>query len=194
MLKPIALTAEQVRQPTHAAPSTNTANTVFKVLHGFYGNLFLSKYATGELDAEGNDGGMVNARRIWAHGLREFDTGVVRAALSQVMDRHPEFPPSLPQFVAICKAHQPREAYKPPAQALGMSGQLRSKYAAQARDIIARHHALAVERLTGARELPCTLDGLKVAIAGAVAAAGGNEVATLRRLDVLLAPKSKAVA
>jgi hypothetical protein len=67
-----------------------------------------------------------------------------------------------------------------------MSGELRSRYAAQARAINERHAAKQVAKVTGFKELPTGLDGLKQAIAGAVALAGGDEAATLRRLDRVL--------
>ena len=82
MFKPISVTAEFVRQTTPPMPA-DAVNNVFKVMHGFYGNLFLSKYATSETDANGQDSGVVSARQIWAHGLRRFNASTVRAALSQ---------------------------------------------------------------------------------------------------------------
>lgn len=181
--------------PGNAAPqpplSDEAINNVFKVMHGFYGNLFFSKFATGQVES-GEDQGMVNARRIWAYGLREFDADTIKAALRQCQDRHPEFPPSLPQFVALCAASKPRAAYKPAHRAIGMDQRLRSKYAAQARAINTRHHEKALERKAGYVELPPTLDGLKRAIASAVGCAGGDETTTLLRLDRELAPRRAA--
>ena len=48
--------------------------------------------------------------------------GTVKAALRQCLEAHPEFPPSLPQFVALCKANAPREVFRPAA--LPMSNEL----------------------------------------------------------------------
>ena len=186
MFKPVALTADAIRTPTPPLPE-QAVNNVFKVLHGFYGNLFLSKYATAETDANGQDSGVVSARQIWAHGLRQFDASTVRIALAQCLTQHPEFPPSLPQFVALCAANKPRETYKPAQPALGMSQQLRSAYSARAREINERHARKAVDKATGHVALPQSLDGLKYAIANAVATAGGDEVAELMRLDKMFA-------
>ena len=201
MFKPLAmvlLTADQMRQPQ--AMAQRIVNNVFKVFHGFYGNLFLMKFATGQLagagevDAfgrsiEGQDKGVLSARQIWAHGLRAFDAQTVKTALSQCMERNPEFPPSLPQLVAICAANKPREAYKPEVPAIGMGHALRSQYAAQAREINARHAQQAMQNRLSTPAPTTGLDGLKQAIANAVANAGGDEVAELIRLDAMLAPK-----
>ena len=189
MFKPISLTADAIREPAQPLPE-QAVNTVFKVLHGFYGNLFLSKYATSETDANGQDSGVVSARQIWAHGLRRFNASTVRAALSQCLTQHPEFPPSLPQFVALCAANEPREAYQP-EPALGMSQTLRSEYAAKARAIVAKHDAKTKPTFQ-TEPSAAGLDLLKQAIANAVATAGGDEVATLLRLDRELAPRGVA--
>lgn len=191
MFKPVALTADEIRMPTPPLPE-QAVNNVFKVFHGFYGNLFLSKFSTGEVDAQGGDAGIVSARQIWGHGLRHFDAGTVKAALAQCMERHPEFPPSLPQFVALCAACRPRETYKPAQQAIGMSQELRSQYTAKARAAATARLDQIMAVKTGYIEVPQSLDGLKSAIANAVACAGGDEVAELRRLDAMFAPRAAA--
>lgn len=184
MFNPATITPEAVRRAAEPTSQEAAAN-VFRVLHGFYGNLFLSKFATGDVGPEG-DRGVLGARQIWSYGLREFDAGTVKAALAQCMDRHPEFPPSLPQFVALCRANKPREAFDHGQPRIGMSQELRSLYARRAREVIEKHSAKAAALATGHKELPPGLDGLKQAIAHAVACAGGDEVKTLRRLDLEL--------
>lgn len=154
-----------------AVTPADTANNVFKVFHGFYGNLFLSKFTNGQIGPDGADQGVVSARTIWAHGLRSFDVSTVKTALARVMDTHPEFPPTLPQFVALCKACAPREVYRvalPPAKPNPEIGK----------------QALAAIRASVATTTPTHgLDLLKQAIADAVGCAGGNEAAELTRLD-----------
>lgn len=185
MFKPLVVSEGQFRGEQPAPNPEAGVKRVFMVLHGFYGNLFLSKFATGVVEA-GEDQGIANARRIWAHGLREFDVDTVKAALAACQARHPEFPPSLPQFVALCAANAPRVPYQG-QRAIGMSNKLRGEYAARARAINARHAQRAEQRRTGYVPLePAGLDGLKQAIASAIAAAGGNEAAELLRLDRLL--------
>ena len=189
MFKPIVVSAEQFRaeQPVIAEADVKR---VFMVLHGYYGNLFLSKFATGALDDKGEDQGIANARKIWAHGLRDFDAETIKTALRACQAQHSEYPPSLPQFVALCAANKPRQAFRT-TNAIGMSDTLRSKYARRAREIIAKHEEKAHKRETGYVPLPQGLDGLKQAIANAVGAAGGDEGATLLRLDRMF---DKAVA
>ena len=191
MFKPVALTADEIRTPTPPLPE-QAVNNVFKVFHGFYGNLFLSKFSTGEVDAQGGDAGIVSARQIWGHGLRNFDAGTVKAALAQCMAPHPEFPPSLPQFVALCRANAPREAYRAPQPVIGMSQELRSQYTAKARAAATARLEQIMTIKTGYIEVSQDLTGLKLAIANAVACAGGDEVAELRRLDAMFAPKAAA--
>ena len=189
MFKPLTLSVDNVRaQAAHgdaANTSSDNVSSVFKVLHGFYGNLFLSKFASGQADNAGADEGVTSAKGIWAHGLRKYGSSVVKAALNQCLTDHPKFPPSLPEFVAMCAAHQPREVYRPTTPALPMSGKLRSEYAANARAINEKHAQKAIDKRTGYVELPDGLDGLKQAIANAVANAGGDEARELRRLDLM---------
>ena len=47
MLKTISVRSEDFQNQASAAPK-DTANNVFKVFHGFYGNLFLSKFVNGQ--------------------------------------------------------------------------------------------------------------------------------------------------
>lgn len=169
MLKPISFSELKTQHP--AAKNTDDANSVFRVMHGFYGNLFLSKFSTGELLPDGGDAGVSSARSIWAHGLREFDQSVVKTALAKTLDAHPEYPPTLPQFVALCKACKPREAVTfalPPTKP-------NPELAKQ---------ALAAMRASLATPAPANgLDLLKQAIADAVRCAAGDEAAELTRLD-----------
>lgn len=162
---------------------------LFMVMHGFYGNLFLSKFATGIVDS-GEDQGIANARRVWAYALREYDADTVKTALRRCQERHPEFPPSLPQFTQLCEAAKPRKVWRPvvPMQpALEMSEELRAQRRAEARQKAteAAHRELE-------KRAPKGLDLLKQSIARAVAEAGGDEVAALLRLDRELAPKETA--
>ena len=175
--------------------AVRVSNRVFKTLQGMYGSLFLSKFSTGKVLPNGGDAGVISARDVWAVSLQRFDAGTVGTALDRVLTDFPEFPPSLPQFVALCHACRPREAYKPAANVIGMSQTLRSEYAAKAREINQKHAQRAVDKRLGAQADMGSddgLDGLKSAIANAIATAGGDEVAALLRLDAMLSPKVAA--
>jgi hypothetical protein len=185
MFKPIVVSEAQFRaeQPQQIAESD--VKRVFMVLHGFYGNLFLSKFSTGAVE-NGEDQGIANARKIWAHGLRDFDGETIKTALRACQSHHGEYPPSLPQFVALCAAARPREAFRA-TNRIGMSDELRSRYARQARAIIAKHEEKARKREIGFVPEATGLDGLKQAIANAIGTAGGDEGAALLRLDRMFA-------
>ena len=176
MLKLVIPTIQDFK-PQQAEARQDTANNVFKVFHGFYGNLFLSKFVNGQTDAEGVDQGVVSARAIWSHGLREFDLQTVKTALSRTMDSHPEYPPTLPQFVALCKACRPREAFQ--HAALPMSGALQAEKARAARDAALK----SIRPVTAANDAPQGLQLLKQLIAQAVGLAGCDEAKELARLD-----------
>ena len=177
MLKLISPNIEDFK-PQAAETTQDTANNVFKVFHGFYGNLFLSKFVNGQADASGVDQGVVSARAIWSHGLRDFDLATVKTALSRTMDAHPEYPPTLPQFVALCKACAPRQAYQHPV-AIPMSAELRAQRSKAAREAALKAVTTAPEKQTPT----IGLQVLKQLIAQAVGLAGGDEAKTLIRLD-----------
>ena len=179
MFKPAIVNLDSVRAAAQAMP-LETVNNVFKVFHGYYGNLFLSKFSTGVVE-DGDDQGIANARRIWAYGLRGFDAQTVKEALRHCQQRHPEYPPSLPQFAALCSACRPREVYR--TLALSMGQELNSRYAREAREANARSLAKRAAAEIGYRELPDGLSGLIQAIADAVGVAGGDEAATMARLE-----------
>ena len=181
MLKLISPNIEDFKPRATEAPN-DTANNVFKVFHGFYGNLFLSKFVNGQMDADGVDQGVISARSIWSHGLRDFDLSTVKTALARTMDAHPEYPPTLPQFVALCKACAPRQVYQHHAPAIGMSAALQAE-----KSRVAREAALkTVMWIPITAEKPEPLVGLqvlKLLITEAVGLAGGDEAKTLMRLD-----------
>jgi len=176
MLKLISPSLEQFK-PQPAETSNDTANNVFKVFHGFYGNLFLSKFVNGQMDAEGVDQGVVSARGIWSYGLRDFDLSTVKTALARTMDAHPEYPPTLPQFVALCKACAPRQVYQHQAPAISMSAELRAERSKAARELALKNS------LAEKQDPPVGLQVLKLLIAEAVGLAGGDEARELMRLD-----------
>lgn len=122
MLNNVATLAGNVLDGAQAAPAnplqvSAVVRKLFMVLHGSYGNLFLSKFSTGEKDAEGRDKGIRAAMKVWDSKLANFAPDVVEAAAGRMTSKHPEFPPNLPQFEALCEAIQPRKTY---AQEVGL--------------------------------------------------------------------------
>lgn len=175
-----SLASAAIRATKVEPPMPDAADAVFRAMHGFYGQLWLSKFATGQAGPDGADAGVVSAKRIWAYGLTGFDATTVRHALRQCLERHPEFPPSLPQFVGLCWANHPREAYRP---ALPMSGALVAERSKAEREKL---HELR-QRLRGDAAQTHGLPALFAAIADAAGCAGGDEAAELRRLGWLFA-------
>lgn len=177
MFNPALVTIGQVKNKPDAVKES-TVNNVFKVFHGYYGNLFLSKYASGVLDDRKRDMGVASARTIWANCLTLHDDDVVVTALNRCKTTHPEFPPSLPQFEALCNACKPREAYQHQAPAISMSAALRAEKSKAAREMALKHSQAAEKK-----DPPVGLQVLKLLIAEAVGLAGGDEARELMRLD-----------
>ena len=104
----IANPAQQPAQPSSIEPRIKR---LFMLLHGRYGTAFTSKFATGKLDSVGSDRGTLSAMLVWQSDLRRYADDVVQEAAQRCKDSHPTFPPSLPDFEALCKASMPRETY-----------------------------------------------------------------------------------
>ena len=111
MSEQLAALAQQQIGGGEPQRKTKLAQHVFRVLHGMYGNLFLSKFATGQQNGDGTDVGIESAKTIWGHGLAKYDMAVIREALAACLQSHPEFPPSLPQMLSLCEARKPRATY-----------------------------------------------------------------------------------
>ena len=110
----LATLAEQaVHQTAHKTQRAESAlvRKLFVVMHGAYGNLFVSKFATGETDVAGKDKGIRAAMMVWDAALARFDAGVVELAATRLKREHPDFPPNLPQFERLCDAATPRKTH-----------------------------------------------------------------------------------
>lgn len=179
---------QQQRSRQDAEHAAAVGDRVFRAMHGFYGSLWLNKFSTHSVTATGGDEGFENARRTWGIALSRYTGDVVRAALGRCMTAHPEFPPNLPQFVALCEASRPRETYRAPDNTLDMSQELRSSYARRLREVNQRHLQRAREKAAGGsgRVVDPDLVGLPLLhtlVAESVGLAGGDEAAALLRLD-----------
>lgn len=188
MSKPIGELVDQTlasaRRPDEE--SNPGARRLFAVMHGMYGNLFLSRYATGEHNDSGKDKGVLGAMRMWGIELADFRGSTIEAAMNVCKERYPDFPPTLPQFLAACRAIEPRRARvqdHPQVKALPMGAELRSAISRRIREeSLAKLRARMDER-TGYVETAGGLSGLKQLVAKAIALAGGDEVEALTRLD-----------
>lgn len=105
------LAEEQLHGSAAREPSPHdvTVRKLFLVLHGKYGNVFAGKFATGELNDEGKDKGVLAALRVWASALAKYPGPIIELAAERLKATHPEFPPSLPQFEKLCDAAMPRQ-------------------------------------------------------------------------------------
>jgi len=103
-------TVRQAAQQPQRAESP-LVRKLFLVMHGAYGNLFVSKFATGEVDGAGKDKGIRAAMMVWDAALARFEPGVVELAAGRIRHAHPDFPPNLPQFEKLCEAAAPRKTH-----------------------------------------------------------------------------------
>lgn len=84
---------------------------IFATMQGHYGTRFLNMWKTGQVLPDGNDAGMVNAMHHWAEKLGGY---VDRPdVIKRVLENLPVEPPSLPQFLELC-----RHSWTPPANTL----------------------------------------------------------------------------
>lgn len=109
-----SLVAQQVHRQQNAGgdkPAPTVVQKLFMLMHGAYGNVFLSKFSTGEHDDEGKDKGVKSAMQVWVLALRRFPVDVIETAAYRCQKDRPDFPPTLPQFEAVCAAVMPRKTY-----------------------------------------------------------------------------------
>jgi hypothetical protein len=177
------------------AESAQNAESVFMAFHGFYGSMFASKFAIGQLEG-GMDLGVLNAKRTWAWGLRAFSNQTVKRALDSILsDPASKFKgqiPHLGEFCALCREFAPVATCKPDTLALTTrpDPKARADRAEKNRAMVARYR-YKPEAEVEAAPAP-GLDALKQVVAQAVGLAGGDEAAELRRLDLMLAPRGAA--
>lgn len=142
--------AELAREAIHNAREerreSSAIRKLFVVMHGSYGNAFLSKWSTGQLDDSGSDKGVRAAMLVWDSTLRKFSDDVIEIAAGRMRSTNPEFPPSLPQFEKLCDAAAPRKSYAqeegirllPPPAPVKVSFAMRGDCKDWARRILAR--------------------------------------------------------
>jgi hypothetical protein len=160
-------------------PDEGQTKQLWILLHGFYGNLLLSKFSTGEVDGHGKDKGVRSAMKVWASGLQKYSFDVLASAVEKCKEKHKEYPPSLPQFIDLCEACMPRTTY---FERGGVPKVALSSDYLSVRSRVAREAAIYKVKMTLAKPVePGGVDVLRGLVAQAVALAGGDEVAALRR-------------
>lgn len=157
---------------------------LFMLFHGWYGNLLIARYQTGDTGLDGKDRGVASAMKVWQSELARFEPEDVEAAAARCQTDHPKYPPTLPEFVALCKAVRVRPMMKVNGTLkVEMSEGLRSSYTAKARAQAMHRYRANLAAEVGMVNAPDGARGLQVLIAQAVALAGGDEVQVLRRYD-----------
>lgn len=142
---------------------------LFMALHGDFGNPFLDKFRLGE-QRDGKDIGIENAKRVWQAELARFTVGEVFGGLSKLRESAATFAPSLPEFLACCKACRRVPLAQLPALPAPHPGRFRER-------LIQQRRRFEMQPAGG-------LAAIFAVMSKAVANAGGDEVATLRRLEV----------
>ena len=75
---------------------------IFRELQGSYGSRFLNQWKTGQINEKGRDLGTRNAMNVWARKLAGF--AEYPDAIRAVLESLPDDPPSLPEFIALCRS------------------------------------------------------------------------------------------
>ena len=169
--------------PIPQADAQASIKGLFMLFHSWYGNLLLSRYTTGEVGADGKDKGIKSAMAVWQSELNTFDGDTVRSAADRCKTDHPKYPPTLPEFAAICRAIQPRRRSSDSQPAIEMSGELKSSYTARARAQAMAAYRAKVLSDVGAQPVPDGVSGLHQLVARAVSLAGGDEASALRKME-----------
>lgn len=74
-------------------------------MRGRYGNNYFKKWASGEIDADGADTGIRSMMEVWSLRLRDerMTRQELLSALAIMGDKHPTWPPTLDEFLALCR-------------------------------------------------------------------------------------------
>jgi hypothetical protein len=83
---------------------------LFAELQGNYGTRFLDMWRSGQTNVDGDDVGLQNAMSLWAEKLAGFRERP--DAIRRVLDTLPPHPPTLPEFVALCRQSCPKQEVK----------------------------------------------------------------------------------
>ncbi len=76
---------------------------IFLRLQGMYGSIWVDRWRTGVLSPDGYDLGTLNAKLTWAESLSGFADQPDRIHRALDACRELDMPPSLPEFVKLCR-------------------------------------------------------------------------------------------
>ena len=103
----VAQAAQSSSMPTEPKQTSDMIRKLFLLMHGAYGNAFMSKFATGEKDGRGKDKGIRAAMLVWDAKLATYPSQTVDRAVSKLQEHFKTFPPGLFEFEELCKSLLP---------------------------------------------------------------------------------------
>ena len=74
---------------------------IFSTMQAYYGQKFILMWRTGQILPDGQDAGLVNAMNVWAERLAGYKESP--ETLKRVLECLPLEPPTLPQFLELCR-------------------------------------------------------------------------------------------
>lgn len=77
---------------------TEWVERIFMRLHGRFGNAFFDKFRVGQLNDDGEDIGILNAKQVWAEDLAHLSPERLKKGLAASF----EYAPSCDDFKAAC--------------------------------------------------------------------------------------------
>lgn len=77
---------------------TEWVEKIFMRLHGRFGNAFFDKFRVGQLNADGEDIGILNAKQVWAEELAHLSVERIKKGLAAKF----EYAPSADDFIQAC--------------------------------------------------------------------------------------------
>lgn len=103
------MTNESSTSPQKRLPDS-WVRKIFDEMHGHYGSRFLNMWKMNQYLPDGQDIGIVNAMNHWAEKLGGFVEHP--EAIKYALTKLPDEPPTLPQFLGICRHAPPKNVVK----------------------------------------------------------------------------------
>ena len=94
-------------QSTSRTLPVSWVDRLFDRMQGFYGSLWVDRWRSGELDANGRDRGLLNAKATWCIELGGFVDQSERIQKAIEACRSCKLPPTLPEFMELCRQASP---------------------------------------------------------------------------------------